>query len=58
MVYLNCQSKISAVKNYNEQDVNAFLKKYRINDHRIRSVRYNLEKKIPFLKNIKFKFWR
>ena len=38
--------------------MNSFLKQYRNNDYRVRSRRYNLEKKIPFLKNIKFKFWK
>ena len=58
MVYFNHNSEIPAIKNYNAHDVNAFLKKYRNNDYRIRALRYNLEKKIPFLKNIKFKFWK
>ena len=58
MVYFNHNSEIPAIKNYNAHDVNVFLKKYRNNDYRIRALRYNLEKKIPFLKNIKFKFWK
>lgn len=58
MIYLSYESNVPAIKNYNEKNVNAFLKKYRNNDNRIRSPRYNLEKKLPFLKNIKFKFWR
>ena len=58
MVYFNHQSEIPAIKNYDGYDINAFLKKYRNNDYRIRALRYNLEKKIPFLKNIKFKFWK
>jgi hypothetical protein len=58
MVYFNHNSEIPAIKNYNAHDVNAFLKKYRNNDYKIRALRYNLEKKIPFLKNIKFKFWK
>ena len=58
MVYFNHNSEIPAIKNYNAHDVNVFLKKYRNNDYKIRALRYNLEKKIPFLKNIKFKFWK
>jgi len=57
MVYLNYISNISALTNYNEIDIDRFLKQYRSDDYRIRSRRYNIEKKIPFLKNIKFKFW-
>ena len=58
MVYFNHQSEIPAIKNYDDNYVNTFLKKYRNNDYRIRALRYNLEKKIPFLKKIKFKFWK
>ena len=58
MVYLNYTSKSPAIKNYDLHEVNTFLEKYRKNDSRIRSTRYDIEKKIPFLKNIKFKFWK
>jgi hypothetical protein len=58
MVYFKHESNFSALKNYNEIDVNSFLKQYRNNDSRIRSRRYNVEKKIPFIKNIRFKFWK
>jgi len=58
MVFLNHQSTFSPMKNYDKKKIDDFLKKYRINDHRIRSIRYNLEKKIPFLNKIKFKFWK
>ena len=47
MVYFNHQSEIPAIKNYDGYDINAFLKKYRNNDYKIRALRYNLEKKIP-----------
>ena len=57
MIYLNHKSETSAIKNYNIHEVNTFLEQYRKNDSRIRTTRYNLEKKIPFLKNVKFKFW-
>jgi hypothetical protein len=58
MIYFNHISKIPAIKNYNKDDVDTFLKKYRNLDNNIRTRRYNLEKKIPFLKYIKFKFWK
>jgi len=58
MIYSNYKSDVSAIKNYDEENVNAFLKKYRNNDKKIRTTRYNLEKKLPFLKNIKFKIWK
>ena len=58
MVYLNYNSKLSAIKNYDLDKINVFLEKYRKNDSIIRSTRYNVEKKIPFLKDIKFKFWK
>lgn len=58
MVFLKYQSTFPAMKNYDEKIVDDFLKKYRNNDNRIRSIRYNLEKKIPFLNKIKFKFWK
>ena len=58
MVYLNYESKSPAIKNYDLHEVNTFLEKYRKNDSRIMSARYDIEKKIPFLKNIKFKFWK
>ncbi len=58
MIYSNYKSNIPAIKNYDEKIVNTFLKKYRNNDNKIRTTRYNLEKKLPFLKNIRFKFWK
>ena len=58
MVYFKHESNFSALKNYNEIEVNSFLKQYRNNDSRIRSRRYNVERKIPFIKNIRFKFWK
>ncbi|RZD43683.1 MAG: hypothetical protein CXT78_07785 [Thaumarchaeota archaeon] len=58
MVYFEHKLNNSVLKNYNKNEINLFLKQYRNNDYRIRARRYNLEKKIPFLKNIKFKFWK
>jgi len=58
MIYSNYKSNIPAIKNYDKEYVNIFLKKYRSSDERIRTRRYNLEKKLPFLKNIRFKFWK
>jgi hypothetical protein len=58
MVFFDHKSNNSILKNYDEKEINLFLKQYRNNDYKIRSRRYNLEKKIPFLKNIKFKFWK
>ena len=58
MIYSNYKSNIPAIKNYDEEIVNIFLKKYRNNDDKIRTTRYNLEKKLPFLKDIRFKFWK
>ena len=58
MVFFDHKSDNSILKNYDEKEIDLFLKQYRNNDYRIRSRRYNLEKKIPFLKNIKFKFWK
>ena len=46
------------LKNYDEKEIDLFLKQYRNQDYRVRSRRYNFEKKVPFLKNIKFKFWK
>ena len=58
MIFFDYKSNNSILKNYNKKEMDLFLKQYRNNDYRIRSRRYNLEKKIPFLKNIKFKFWK
>ena len=58
MVYFKHESSSSPLKNYDQKDLDLFLKQYRNNDYRIRSRRYNIEKKIPFLKNIRFKFWK
>jgi len=58
MVYFKHESLSSPLKNYDQTDLDLFLKQYRNNDYRIRSRRYNIEKKIPFLKNIRFKFWK
>ncbi len=58
MIYSKYHSDIPAMKNYDQKTVDMFLKKYRNNDNAVRTVRYNLEKKIPFLKNIRFKFWK
>jgi len=58
MVYFKHESTNSALKNYNQTDVDLFLKQYRKNDYRVRSRRYNIERKIPFIKNIRFKFWK
>jgi len=58
MMYFNYESNVPAITNYEEKDVDVFLKKYRNNEKWIRSTRYDLEKKLPFIKNIKFKFWK
>jgi len=58
MVYLKYDSEEPAINNYDKSYVDSFLKSYRTADLMIRSKRYELEKCLPFLKNIKFKFWR
>jgi len=58
MVYFKHKSNNSILDNYDKNEINLFLKQYRNNDYRVRARRYNIERKIPFLKNIKFKFWK
>ena len=58
MVFFEYKLDTPILKNYNKNEIDLFLKQYRNNDYRVRSRRYNLEKKIPLLKNIKFKFWK
>ena len=38
--------------------IESFLSSYRSSDRRVRANRYRLEQKLPFTKNIKFKFWK
>ena len=57
MIYLS-HDKTSPLSNYDQNEIESFLKSYRLSDRRIRSNRYTLEKNLPFTKNIKFKFWK
>tara|TARA_B100001540_G_scaffold244763_1_gene219817 strand:+ start:955 stop:1830 length:876 start_codon:yes stop_codon:yes gene_type:complete len=58
MIYFEYDSKKSPFSDLDEKSIDTFLQKYRSEDKSTRERRYNLEKKLPFLKNIKFKFWR
>jgi hypothetical protein len=57
MIFLDHKSNSPAISMFDKKIINEFLKKYRLIDE-YRSKRYNLEKKLPFVKNIKFKFWK
>jgi len=43
---------------YDKKLIESFLSSYRSSDRRVRANRYRLEQKLPFTKNIKFKFWK
>lgn len=58
MIFFSYDEKIPAIKNYDKINIESFLRSYRLSDKTIRSKRYNLEKSLPFLKKIKFKFWK
>ncbi len=59
MIYLtHTDPEILPLEYYDEKLIQSFLSSYRLSDRRVRSNRYKLEQKMPFIKNIKFKFWK
>jgi len=58
MIYLSHNNETSPLNYYDQENLESFLKSYRLSDRRVRSNRYTLEKNLPFTKNIKFKFWK
>ena len=59
MIYLSHDNiDNSSLDNYDKKHIESFLSSYRSSDRRVRSNRYKLEQKLPFTKNIKFKFWK
>ena len=59
MIYLSHDNvDVSPLHYYDKTLIASFLSSYRLSDRRVRSNRYKLEQKLPFTKNIKFKFWK
>ena len=58
MCYINSNSLVKPLwESYSKIEIESFLKKYRVLHKRIK-IRKKINKKIPYLDNIRFKWWR
>ena len=58
MVFFSYNQNSPAMNIYKKNSIESFLKSYRLSDKRIRSKRYDVEKTLPFMKKVRFKFWK